>query len=80
MCVTDSRYVSCYLKFVNVTLAIFLTAEFGFLGLVVVTFVQTPLLNGDIYLVTLLVKELYPLLKAWVFDFLVLFVLPFLTN
>jgi hypothetical protein len=30
----------------SLTLAIFLNAEFGFFGVVVVTFMQTPLLNG----------------------------------
>lgn len=32
---------------VSLTRAIFLIAEFGFLGVLVVTFVQTPRLNGD---------------------------------
>jgi hypothetical protein len=31
----------------NLTLAIFLKAEFGFFGVVVVTFKQTPLLKGE---------------------------------
>lgn len=35
------------MPFVNRTRAIFRMAEFGFLGVFVVTLMQTPLLNGD---------------------------------
>jgi len=40
-------YAVTSIPFVIRTLAIFLTAEFGFFGVLVVTLMQTALLNGD---------------------------------
>src|SRR3989338_10750936 len=44
----------------NLTLATFLKAEFGFLGVWVKTLTQTPLLNGEKYLVGLFFRVLKP--------------------
>jgi hypothetical protein len=65
---------------VNRTLAIFRRAELGFLGVVVVTFVQTPLLKGAGKYTGLFFKRLNPRAKATVFDFRWTFVLFFLIN
>jgi hypothetical protein len=56
---------------VNLTLVTFLSAEFGFLGVVVKTFRQTPLLNGEKLFIGLFFLTLKPRLKAGVvvFDF-----------
>ena len=62
------------------TLAIFLKAEFGFLGVVVVTFVQTPLLNGAGKNTGLFFKTLNPRASATAFDFCFILLLFFLTN
>jgi len=45
---------------VNLTLATFRKAELGFLGVVVVTFTQIPLLKGEEYGTGLFLKELNP--------------------
>lgn len=45
---------------VNLTLATFRKAEFGFLGVVVVTFRQIPLLNGEANGTGRFLKELKP--------------------
>jgi hypothetical protein len=56
---------------VNLTRATFLRAEFGFLGVVVNTFKQTPLLNGEKLFIGRFFLTLKPRLKAGplVFDF-----------
>ena len=59
--------ISC--PFVSRTLAIFRTAEFGFRGFAVVTFVQTPRLKGDGYRTVLLRIVLKPKPRATVLDF-----------
>ena len=51
------------------TLAIFRSAEFGFLGVVVETFVQTPRLKGAGKKTGLFFKTLNPRAKATVFEF-----------
>ena len=53
--------------FVSLTLAIFLNAELGFFGVVVLTTVQTPLLCGHSF-------------SAGAVDLLTTVFLPFLTN
>jgi len=56
---------------VNLTLATFLNAEFGFFGVIVKTFKQTPRLNGEKLLIGRFFLTLKPRLKAGVvvFDF-----------
>jgi hypothetical protein len=56
------------------TRAIFRRAEFGFLGVVVVTFVQTPRLKGDGKNTGLFFNTLNPRAKATVLDFRLTFV------
>jgi hypothetical protein len=73
-------YAVTSIPLVNRTRAIFRRAEFGFLGVVVVTFVHTPRLNGDGYLVGWFIKELNPRLSATAFGFVVTFVRPFLIS
>jgi len=51
---------------VNLTLAIFRKAEFGFLGVVVETFVQTPRLKGLEKNIGLFLRTLNPRVKATV--------------
>src|SRR3989338_8740179 len=46
VCPIPGIYAVTSMPFVRRTLAIFRIAEFGFFGVFVVTFVQTPLLNG----------------------------------
>jgi hypothetical protein len=55
---------------VNRTLAIFRIAEFGLRGVLVVTFVQTPRLNGELNSIGLFFNTLNERVKAGVFDFL----------
>ena len=59
---------------VNLTRATFLKAEFGFLGLVVKTFKQTPLFNGEGEILYLFCKGLKIRFKAGAFVFLEIFV------
>jgi hypothetical protein len=56
------------------------SAEFGFLGVVVVTFVHTPRLKGDRTLVRARVFGLKTFPKAGVFDFCFLDFLGFRTS
>jgi hypothetical protein len=65
---------------VSLTLATFLRAELGFLGVTVLTDVQTPLFWGEFVLVATLLKEFIPLLRAGAVDFLTELVLPSRTN
>lgn len=65
---------------VNLTLAIFLNAEFGFFGVVVLTLMQTPLLKGDQYFFGLFLIVLKPKAKAGDFVFLRAFLLGFLIS
>ena len=62
------------------TLAIFRRAEFGFLGVVVETFVQTPRLKGAGKKTGLFFKTLNPRAKATVFDLACVLTLFFLIN
>jgi hypothetical protein len=66
----------------SLTLAILRKAEFGFFGVVVVTFVQTPLRNGFPFGETNLNldNELYLDCKAGEFDFTAFGFLGFRTN
>jgi len=66
--------------FDSLTLATFLKAEFGFLGVTVLTTVHTPLFCGDLAFVCLFNLELNPFCKAGAVDFVVEVFLPFLTN
>jgi len=54
----------------NLTLATFLKAEFGFLGVTVVTFTQTPLLKGEGNSMGLFLSKLKLFPNAGVFDLL----------
>ena len=65
---------------VSLTLAIFRSAEFGFLGVVVETLVQTPRLKGEGKKTGLFFRTLNPLAKATVLDLRRVFTLLFLTN
>ena len=62
------------------TLAIFLRAELGFLGVAVLTAVHTPLFCGAETLIAFFCKELYPFCRAGAVDFFSDVCLPFLTN
>ena len=66
--------------FDSLTLATFLNAEFGFLGVTVLTTVHTPLFCGALLFVCLFAFELNPFNKAGAFAFVVVVFLPFLTN
>ena len=55
-------------------------AEFGFLGVTVDTFMQTPLLNGEEKYLGLFFRTLKPRSNAGVFDLALFGVLPLLTN
>jgi len=68
------------MPFVSLTLATFLKAELGFLGVTVNTFVQTPLLKGDEYTIGLFFKTLKPKVRAGVLSFFLPFTLPLFTN
>lgn len=68
------------MPFVNLTLAILRKAEFGFLGVVVETFVQTPRLKGEGKNTGLFFKTLKPFAKATVLCLERTFVLFFLIN
>jgi len=65
---------------VNLTLATFLKAEFGFFGVIVKTFTQTPLLKGDAKAVGLFFLVLKLKVKAGDFGFALKVSLPFFTN
>ena len=65
---------------VSLTLATFLKAELGFLGVVVKTFKQTPLLKGELQSLGRFFKTLKPKLRAGVLWVLVLPFLPFFIN
>lgn len=62
------------------TLAIFLIAELGFLGVLVVTFVATPRLNGELKNTGLFFLVLNPRVKATDFDLREVLLLFRLTN
>ncbi len=64
----------------NLTLATFLKAELGFLGVTVFTTVHTPLFCGALASVNFFFLELYPCCYAGDVDFALVVVLPFLTN
>jgi len=65
---------------VNLTLAIFRSAEFGFLGVVVETFVQTPRLKGAGKKTGLFFKTLNPFARATVLCLAWTLILFFLIN
>lgn len=65
---------------VSLILATFLKAELGFLGVVVKTFKQTPLLKGEEKPLGLFFKALKPKARAGVLSFPLPFFLPFLIN
>jgi len=62
------------------TLATFLKAEFGFFGVTVKTFRQTPLLKGEKEAFGLFFNMLKVKPKAGVLSFFFVFFLPFFTN
>jgi hypothetical protein len=62
------------------TLAIFLRAELGFLGVAVLTAVQTPRFCGEELLTAFFCNELKLFCKAGAVDFVCKVFLPFLTN
>jgi hypothetical protein len=66
----------------SLTLAIFLKAEFGFLGVVVVTLTQTPRLNGEPFGNSVRFRRMVfkTGAKAGVFDFLPMVFRPFLIS
>ncbi len=66
--------------FVRRTRAIFRIAELGFLGVFVVTFVQTPLLNGELKYTGRFLIVLKPRVRAIALDLRIVFVLFLLTN
>jgi len=66
------------MSLVNLTLAIFRKAEFGFFGVVVLTFKHTPRLKGLIDAVGLFLRVLKTLLNAGDFVFLTFGFLTFL--
>lgn len=57
------------MPFVSLTLAIFLSAELGFLGVVVPTLMQTPRLKGPAVFTGRFFKVLKTLIIAGAFDF-----------
>lgn len=65
---------------VSFTLATFLKAELGFLGVVVKTFKQIPLLKGEKYSFGLFFLTLKPNVKAGDLVRFLVFFLPFLIN
>ena len=65
---------------VNLTRATFLKAEFGFFGVEVNTFKQTPLLNGEEYFFGRFFKTLKPKAKDGVVARFGVLFLPFLIN
>ena len=73
-------YAVTSMPFVRRTLATFLRAEFGFLGVTVLTDVHTPLFCGDFVSVGTLLREFIPLKSAGAVDFLTVFLRPSLTN
>ena len=81
VCFSPGIYAITSVQFDNLTFAIFLWAELGFLGVVTVTFRHTPLLNGAGSLFCLLFfNELVIFNNAGAFDFLVFGLLFFLTS
>ena len=80
MCPTPGIYDVTSYPFDNLTLATFLKAEFGFLGVTVLTTVHTPLFCGDLAFVCLFSLELKPFCKAGAVDLVVDVFLPYLTN
>src|SRR3989338_6948902 len=64
LCPTPGIYAVTSMPFVSRTRANFLKAGFGFLGVIVPTFIATPLLNGDGYGFGLFFKTLNPRAKA----------------
>ena len=76
----DGIYAVTSMPFVRRTLATFLRAEFGFLGVTVLTDVHTPLFCGDFVSVGTLLREFIPLKSAGAVDFLTVFLRPSLTN
>jgi hypothetical protein len=64
LCPIPGIYAVTVSPLVNLTLAILRTAEFGFFGVVVVTLVHTPLLNGEEYAIGLFFTVLKPLAKV----------------
>ena len=69
MCPIPGTYAVTSIPFVRRTLAIFRMAEFGFLGVLVVTLVQTPRLKGELKKIGLFFRTLNERVKAGVFDF-----------
>jgi hypothetical protein len=59
-------------RLVKRTRAYLRSAEFGFLGVIVPTRVQTPRFCGELTFVNVFLELLYPLFKAGEFDFTVL--------
>lgn len=81
VCFSPGIYAITSVPFDNLTFAIFLCAELGFLGVVTVTFKHTPLLKGAGILVSLLpFIVLIMCSKAGALDFLLLGILLFLTS
>jgi hypothetical protein len=73
-------YAVTSILLVRRTLATFLKAELGFLGVTVLTEVHTPLFCGDCTSVCFLFSELSPFSKAGAVDFFTELVLPSRTN
>jgi hypothetical protein len=65
---------------VRLTNGVEVTAEFGFFGVVVVTFVHTPRLNGALKAIGLFFKVLKPLLNIAERDGRLALLRPFLIN
>ena len=80
LCPIPGIYDVTSYPFDSLTLATFLKAEFGFLGVTVLTTVHTPLFCGDLAFVCLFNFELNPFCKAGAVYFVVELFLPFLTN
>lgn len=77
VCPSPGMYAVTSIPFVNRTRATFRKAEFGFLGVIVFTERQTPLLNGEGEKVGLFFKTLKLRLKATALDLYPIFFRPF---
>lgn len=80
LCFSPGMYAVISFWLVNRTRAIFRTAEFGFLGVVVVTFTHTPRLNGEGNFEGRFFRTSKPVASTGAFDFWVRFVRPFRIN
>jgi hypothetical protein len=69
-------YAVTSIPLVRRTLATFLNAELGFLGVTVLTDVHTPLFCGELTSVATLLREFIPFPRAGAVDFFSLLVLP----